>query len=146
MSRGRSLALLDCALVVAVSCAWACGPSLFECAVGVDGVDRVVENIERQLPTIADIPSRLDVFCVDSATINATSHCGRSGASDIQACTMWLGSDRGRARVYVRHDVPVDAALAHEAGHWLLWEQPGACASHSAECGWSAERVEALMK
>lgn len=124
----RALALL----LLLSGCSW--GPAVFDCDEEMAKVG-MAEAIHRW-PDVEPVVQRLDVFCVSRFDIQSIAYCGRSGARDIDACTMKIGSSLGRARIYVADDVPVDAAVVHEMQHAHLWGEPDACASHSPACGW----------
>lgn len=125
-----SVVLLAATMVLA-----ACEPvRLYDCV--DDGADEAIAAAVERWPDVADVSSRLDVFCVDDTTTFQT--CGRALAADPVACTAWIGGGPYRARVYVDDDVSVSAALTHEAQHWHLMLINGdeGCPSHDAACGW----------
>lgn len=114
-----------------VGCAW--GPTVFDCdqAFAVRAMDAAVA----QWPDVGDVVDRLDVFCLPRGDVQSYSYCGRAKANDVDACLMWIGSDLGRARIYIADDAPVGAALLHELQHAHLWDD-GGCPTHEESCGW----------
>lgn len=117
----------------------ACAPAveLFNCA--DDGVDEALAEACERDAVNCDIANRLDVFC--RADIDTLSRCGRSNATDIEACTVQLGTSPipgYRARMFVLDGVSVAAAINHESRHWPLWDDldTNACETHDPACGW----------
>jgi len=98
----------------------------------VEAVGDALSRVSERLPAVADIAGRMSVFCME----NTSSMCLR----DVDACTIGVGL---QARMAVRKNIPVTAAVAHEAVHWYLWSVDP-CASHDVACGWNPDLVEAL--
>jgi hypothetical protein len=83
---------------------------------------------------LTDVINRMDVICVADTRASCRN--------DVAACTPWIGSDLQRGRTIVLHGVSLHKALAHEAVHWLTWED-GGCPSHDGSC-FDADLVEWL--
>jgi hypothetical protein len=98
------------------------------------GIDEALTEACEKWPETCEVGQRLDVHCVTAAEIESVGRCMRP----VDACTMWVGSEVSRARVYVREGVPVDAAIRHESQHWHLWSDydSNACETHDTSCGW----------
>lgn len=97
------------------------GPRTVRCAEPLPDV--TVERIRSiGLGAIID---RMDVICTDDTRASCRN--------DVAACTPWIGSDLQRGRTIVLEGTPLNKALAHEAAHWLTWED-GGCPSHDGSC------------
>lgn len=122
-------------LASTASCEW--GPSTFGCGAR-EPIDDALWEVVALWPEVEPVTRRLDLFCdIDEAKLQSSSYCGRSGATSIRACTMWLGSTWRRARMYVARGEDVVAAINHEAQHWHLeLTNDDACRTHDDGCGW----------
>ena len=122
-----------------------CGVSVYNCTVGMEGVDDAVAFMERVIPDVTDI---LEIMCTPKESIQSSSSCGFGHSVEdrarIESCMMFVGSGPYPARILIDDTKDTALGVCHELQHArpIPWATDDMCQSHDMSCGYDQDMVK----